>query len=122
LKSVLIDSDMLMEVSRAVTTPSWSDGTSLAAATPLLYVRWLPSQSYGTARPHEEKALRTMFAAVTGIAIDLEERGGDYLRQYEKSHSVELGDALIGATASSHKAHLWTRDQRHYPVKEIVFY
>ena len=76
------------------------------------------------ARPHEQKALSAMFAVVTCIAIDLEigERAGNYLRQYAKSHSVELGDALIGATASIHKAHLWTRNRRHYPMKEIVFY
>jgi predicted nucleic acid-binding protein len=65
-----------------------------------------------------------MFATITCIAIDLEigERAADYLRQFAKSHYVELGDALIGAMASIHKAHLWTRSRRHYPMKELVFY
>ena len=68
--------------------------------------------------------LSALFAAFTCIAIDLEigQRAGDYLRQYAKSHHVELGDALIAATASIHKAQLWTRNRRHYPMKEIVFY
>ena len=33
-------------------------------------------------------------------------RAGDYLRRYRKSHAVELGDALIAATAVSHGAML----------------
>ena len=76
------------------------------------------------ARLHEQKMLRALFVAFTCIAIDLEigERAGDYLRQYAKSHHVELGDALIAATASIHDAQLWTRNRRHYPMKEIVFY
>jgi predicted nucleic acid-binding protein len=65
-----------------------------------------------------------LFGAVTCIAIDFDigERAGDYLRQYAKSHHVELGDALLAATASIHKAQLWTRNRCHYPMKEIVFY
>ena len=108
MKSVLIDSDILIEVSR---------GRDHA-----ILERWDELSRSDTA--HEQKALRTMFALVTRIAIDLEigERAGDYLRQYAKSHHVELGDALIVATASIHKAHLWARDRRHYPMKEIVFY
>jgi hypothetical protein len=65
-----------------------------------------------------------LFAAITCIAIDLDigERAGNYLRQYANSHHVELGDALIAATASIQKAQLWTRNRRHYPMKEIAFY
>jgi predicted nucleic acid-binding protein len=35
---------------------------------------------------------------------------------------VELGDALIAATAVQSKAALWTRDRKHYPMKELSFY
>jgi predicted nucleic acid-binding protein len=72
----------------------------------------------------EQKTLRALFAAVTCMAIDLEiaERAGDCLRHYAKSHHVELGDALMAATASIHKAHLGTHNRRHYSMKEIVLY
>jgi predicted nucleic acid-binding protein len=125
LKSVLIDSDILIEVSRgrdnSILT-RW-DELSRSDTAPLCSPVTVAELWHG-ARPHEQRTLRALFAAVTCVAIDLEigERAGDYLRQYAKSHHVELGDALIAATASLHKAHLWTRNRRHYPMKEIVFY
>jgi hypothetical protein len=125
LKSVLIDSDILIEVTRA------RDSSILARWDELGHSDTVPLCSPVTvaklwqgARPHEQKTLSALFAAITCIAIDLDigQRAGDYLRQYAKSHHVELGDALIAATASIHKAQLWTRNRRHYPMKEIVFY
>ncbi|HMD31061.1 MAG TPA: PIN domain-containing protein [Candidatus Acidoferrales bacterium] len=58
------------------------------------------------------------------IPIDTEigERAGDYLRECAKSHHVELGDALIAATASLHNLALWTRNRRHYPMKDVFFF
>lgn len=125
MKSVLIDSDILIEVSRGRDhgiLERW-DELSRGDTAPLCSLVTVAELWHG-ARPHEQKTLRAMFAAVTCIAIDLEigERAGDYLRQYAKSHHVELGDALIGATASIHNALLWTRNRRHYPMKEIIFY
>jgi predicted nucleic acid-binding protein len=125
LKSVLIDADILMEVSRGrdhAILERW-DELSRGDTAPLCSPVTVAELWHG-ARPQEQKTLRAMFAAVTCVAIDLEigERAGDYLRQYAKSHHVELGDALIGATASIHNALLWTRNRRHYPMKEIIFY
>ena len=125
MKSVLIDSDILIEVSRGrdhTILERW-DELSHTDTAPLCSLVTV-AELWHAARPPEQKTLRAMFAAVTCIAIDLEiaERAGDYLRQYAKSHHVELGDALIGATASIHNALLWTRNRRHYPMKEIIFY
>ena len=73
-------------------------------------------------RSQERKAL-SVFAVMTCIPIDAEigQRPGEYLNQYTKSHSVELGDALIAATASIHNVQLWTRNRRHYPMKGLAF-
>jgi predicted nucleic acid-binding protein len=49
-------------------------------------------------------------------------RAGEYLRIFAKSHHVELGDALIAATVSIHNLDLWTRNRRHYPMKDVSFY
>ena len=43
----------------------------------------------------------------------------DSLRQFSKSHSVEMGDALIAAAV--HDLELWNRNRRHYPMKDISF-
>ena len=76
------------------------------------------------ARPHERKALAALFALMTCIPIDAEIRqlAGDYLNQYAKSPSVELGDALIVATVAVLDVRLWTRNRRHYPMKDLAFY
>jgi predicted nucleic acid-binding protein len=125
LKSVLIDSDILIEVSRgrdAAILSRWEE-LSRSETVPLCSPVTVAELWHG-ARPQEQKLLRGLFAVVMCIAIDLEigELAGDYLRLYAKSHHVELGDALIAATAFLHKAQLWTRNRRHYPMKEIAFY
>jgi len=125
LRSVLIDSDILIEVTRARNHAILTRWNELSLSeTALLCSPVTVAELWHGARPHEQKTLRELFAAVTCVAIDLEigERAGEYLRQYAKGHHVELGDALIAATASLHKAQLWTRNRRHYPMKEIVFY
>jgi len=75
-------------------------------------------------RPHEQKALAELFHSLTTLPIDAEvgRRAGEYLRQFAKSRRVELGDALIAATAAIHKVELWTRNRRHYPEKDVEFY
>lgn len=125
MKSVLIDSDILIEVTRARNSSilaRW-DELSGSETVPLCSPVTVAELWHGARLP-EQKTLSALFAAITCIAIDLDigQRAGDYLRQYAKSHHVELGDALIAATASIHKAQLWTRNRRHYPMKEIVFY
>jgi predicted nucleic acid-binding protein len=49
-------------------------------------------------------------------------QAGDYLKRYRKSHAVELGDALIAAGAVLNNAALWTRNRKHYPMKELAFF
>lgn len=76
------------------------------------------------ARPPEYKILDALFLSITCIPVDAEiaRRAGDYLRQFAKSHRVELGDALIAATASLHELALWTRNRKHYPMQELTFF
>jgi predicted nucleic acid-binding protein len=44
------------------------------------------------------------------------------LRQYRKSHGVEIADALIAAAAVANRAELWTRNRKHYPMKDVSFF
>jgi predicted nucleic acid-binding protein len=75
-------------------------------------------------RPSEQDALAAAFAALICVPVnaDVGRRAGDYLRRYSKSHSLEIADGLIAATAAVHKAILWTRNRKHYPVRDIDFY
>lgn len=125
MKSVLIDSDILIEVSRARDTSiltRWDTlrrGSTVPLCSPVTV-----AELWQGARPGDEGILEALFVAVQCIPIDIEigQKAGAYLRQYAKRHSVELGDALIAATASLHNLQLWTRNRRHYPMKDLSFF
>ena len=48
--------------------------------------------------------------------------GYGWVEQYRKSHGLELGDALIASAALLNRAEFWTRNRKHYPMKELSFY
>jgi predicted nucleic acid-binding protein len=123
LKAILIDSDVLVEVSRGRdenTLERWDELSRSNAV--MLYSPVTAAEIWHGARPQEHGAIEALFGVMTCVSIDAEigRCAGDYLRQYAKSHRVELGDALIAATAAVHSLALWTRNQKHYPMKELT--
>ncbi len=123
--TVLVDSDILIEVSRgkdADIVSRWMDlGNSDAA---VLYSPVSVTELWAGARPKEHDALNHLFRALTCTPIDEEtgRQAGLYLQQYRRSHGVEIADALIAANAIANRAQLWTRNRKHYPMKEVVFF
>ena len=63
---------------------------------------------------------RNPFAAVLPIDEEAGRQAGNFLRRYRQSHGIEIADALIGAAAN--RAELWTRNRKHYPMKEVSFF
>ena len=125
MKPVLIDSDILIEVTRARDPgilARWDELSRSDMA--LLCSPVTVAELWHGARPKEHATLEALFDAIQCIPIEskIGLRAGDYLRQYAKSHHVELGDALIAATASIHTLELWTRNRRHYPMKDVSFF
>jgi predicted nucleic acid-binding protein len=123
--TVLVDSDILIEVSREQNQEVLSQWASLSGSnSAVLYSPVTAAELWSGVRPHEQEALTALFAALTCVPIDREtgRRAGDFLRQYRKSHAVALGDALIAAAAVLHRASLWTRNRKHFPMKELTFY
>ncbi len=80
--------------------------------------------SCGAAPPAESEKLTALFGSLVCVPIDSEtgKRAGEYLRQYRRSHGVELGDALIAAAAVMNGAALWTRNRKRYPMRGLGFY
>jgi hypothetical protein len=123
--SVLVDSDILIEVSRGRDADLVSRWTELGRSdVAILYSPVSAAELWAGARPPEHQAIRNLFRALTCVPIDAEtgREAGDHLRRYRKSHAVELGDALIAASAILNRAALWTRNRKHYPMKELVFF
>jgi predicted nucleic acid-binding protein len=125
LKALLVDSDILIDVARgrdAFLLKQWTElsgSDALIACSPVTV-----AEMWHGARPHEHKALATLFGSLACIPIgpEIGRRAGDYLRQFARSHHVELGDALVAATASLHQLSLWTHNRKHYPMKDCRFF
>ena len=123
--TVFVDSDILIEVSRgrnADVVSKWIDLSNADAA--VLYSPVSVAELWAGARPNEYAALNNLFRALTCIPIDEEagRQAGVYLRQYRRSHGIEIADALIAASAAANRAELWTRNRKHYPMKEVSFF
>jgi len=122
---VLVDSDILIEVTRgrdAATIEKWAelaDSDDVVLCSPVSV-----AELWQGARPREHKALSDLFGALLCVPVDAAtgRQAGEYLRVYHKSHAVELGDALIAAAAVQNQATLWTRNRKHYPMKGLEFY
>ena len=123
--TVLVDSDILIEVSRGMDRNIVLQWMELSKSeTPILYSPVTAAELWAGARPAENRFLVKLFRVLVCVPIDSEigQRAGDYLRQYRKSHGVELGDAFIAAAAILNRAALWTRNWKHYPMKGVSFY
>jgi predicted nucleic acid-binding protein len=122
--TVLVDSDVLIEVIRArdaATLARWADlaeSDDVVLCTPVSM-----AELWHGARPSEHRVLHDLFRALVCVTMDAETgtQAGEYLRAYHKSHGVELGDALIAAAVTQHHAVLWTRNRKHYPMN-LAFY
>lgn len=72
-------------------------------------------------RQNEQDDTEALFALFSILPADetIARVAGGYLNQFGKSHAMDLGDALIAATAKVFGAELATRNERHYPMKDI---
>jgi len=123
--TVLVDSDILIEVSRGRNTSVISKWLSLSNSdASILYSPVTVAEILAGARANEHAILNNLFAALTCVPVDEEvgRRAGAYLHRYRASHSVEIADAFIAASAVANDAQLWTRNRKHYPMKDLTFF
>jgi predicted nucleic acid-binding protein len=123
--SVLVDSDILIEVSRGRNVEVAAHWRALAQSeTAILYSPVTEAELWAAVLPAEHTALENLFRQLICVEIDrtIGRRAGDYMRQFAKSPKLELGDALIAASATLHRAQLWTRNRKHYPMKDLEFF
>lgn len=123
--TVLVDSDILIEVSRGRNVDVVSTWTELSNSDAVvLYSPVSVAELWAGARPSEHDALRNLFRALSCAPIDEDvgRQAGAYLQRYRRSHGVEVADALIAANAIANNAELWTRNRKHYPMRDISFF
>ena len=127
--SVLIDSDIVIEVLRARDAEiltQWSVLADLRSPNliPILVSPITVAEIGAGAFAHELPLISRFFAPLTSVAIDqkIGQLAGQYLRQYSKSHNLKIANALIAASAVQNQAALWTRNRKHYPMVDLSFY
>jgi predicted nucleic acid-binding protein len=125
MSGVLVDSDVIIEVLRQrnpEVIESWielADSRQAVICSPVSV-----AEVFHGMRNREKDAIDKLFSAMLCFSIDNEtgRRAADYLRVFHKSHSLALGDALIAATASQFDLTLWTRNRKHFPMKDLRFF
>jgi predicted nucleic acid-binding protein len=123
--NVLVDSDILIEVTRAKNPDILRKWDQLSKAqSAVLCSPVSVAELWEGALPREHHMLTNLFRALICVSIDAEtgHKAGEFLRTYGKSHGLGLGDALIAASAVLNEAALWTRNRKHYPMKAILFF
>ncbi len=72
-------------------------------------------------RPNEDERTEKLLRLFTLITVDeaIGRKAGAYLNRFGRSHNLELGDALIAASAFATGAELITRNIKHYPMEDI---
>jgi predicted nucleic acid-binding protein len=122
---ILVDSDILIEVSRGRDESLVERWNELAQSDTVIVCSPVTvAELWHGALPREYKLLTDLFGILFCVPVDREigRIAGDFLRLYRTRHHLELGDAIIAATASVHDTPLWTRNRKHYPEKELEFF
>jgi predicted nucleic acid-binding protein len=114
---MILDSDVLIEILRS--NPRTSRWVAAQASTgeTLRYSPVSLAEIGAAMRRGEEDGIAALFAGLDAVTIDSTtgSLAGERLRRYRRSHALELGDALIGASVLQHGERLATFNRRHYP-------
>ena len=114
---MILDSDVLIEVLRGnAQTARWLAAEASSGAA-LRYSPVSRAEIGAGVRAGEEIGIAALFAGLDAMTIDATtgELAGERLRRYRRSHGLELGDALIGASAVQYGERLAMFNRRHYP-------
>lgn len=123
--TVLVDSDILIEVSRGRDADIISKWLQLSkSGIAVLYSPVSVAELWAGARRNEHEALNNLFGTLICSPIDeaVGRLAGGYLGMYRRSHGVEVAHALVAAGAVANSAELWTRNRKHYPMTEVSFF
>ena len=121
---ILLDSDVIIECLRGNSIivnrfKEWS----LTRSVIISYTPISTAEIYAGVRNKERSRVKYFFDNLNLIPIDdgIGRKAGNYLKQFSKSHSVEIADAMIAAAAFVKQSKLFTHNKKHYPMTDIEF-
>lgn len=120
-KSFLVDSDVLIDYLRGFNVACnfmerHIDKIGLSVIT-------VAEIRAGIKGREEEQAFELFLSAIShyDVTQPIAKMGGSWVRQFGKSHGIEIPDALIAATATAHHLELKTLNTKHYPmIKDLA--
>ena len=120
---MILDSDVIIEVLRGNSaTIGWLRARS-AAGISMQYSPVSRAEIRAGSRKGERATIGALFASMTAPSIEAStgEIAGEQLAKFAGSHGVQMGDALIAATALERADDLATFNRKHFPgVQRIV--
>jgi hypothetical protein len=122
---IILDSDVIIAWLRGSESVAGAVMNLLESGHNLLWTPVSVAEIFAGARKTESARIATLFLILETVPISetIGKEAGRYLQKYSKSHSLELGDALIAASASMAGLSLWTLNKKHYPMPEVrLFY
>ncbi|MGA2260976.1 MAG: PIN domain-containing protein [Acidobacteriota bacterium] len=125
MADILLDSDVIIAWLRGSESVAGAVMNLLECGHNLLWTPVSVAEIFAGARKTESARIETLFLILETLPISetIGKEAGRYLQKYSKSHSLELGDALIAASASIAGLSLWTLNKKHYPMPEVrLFY
>jgi predicted nucleic acid-binding protein len=121
-KSLLIDSDILIDHLRKEKKALDFLDVEIEKGGLLFLSVISRAEIYAGIRKGEDEIVSSLFEIITPVNVDaaIADKAGEYLRRFSKSHALNIGDAVIAATASEMELSLVTRNVKHYPMKDIA--
>jgi len=121
LADILLDSDAIIAWLRGYQPVADAVLNLLESGHSLLWTPVSIAEVFAGARKSESAKLETLFQILETLPVSeaIGKKAGHYLQKYSISHSVELGDALIAASANVANLSLWTINKKHYPMPEV---
>ena len=122
--SVLIDTDVLIEYLRGNASIVERLVQEYGKGRRLYFSPVTRAEIVAGLRKGEEETTEKLFSLMECLVIDEEtgRKAGEYLKAYRASHSVEIADALVAATAHQSDAPLCTLNRKHYPMRDVEFF
>lgn len=118
----LIDTDILIDHFHGHGAASALVNGFVAADEQLVISVVTVTELLGGMRPGEETQTEQLLGLFTVLDVDeaVGRQAAAYLQVFRRSHRIDLGDALIAATAFVSGIELLTRNVKHYPMQDIV--
>ncbi len=114
--TVLLDTSILIDVLRE--TALARDWMAQLASVPSISVVTLTELHAGAKSQREELQIQELARRLKLLPVGCEVAiaAGAHMKHFGKSHSVELADALVAATAEHHSLALVTLNIKHFPM------